>query len=53
MLRKGDVAKCPPNVPHWRGASANSSFVQIAITGREKGPTVWLDAVPDHVYLAK
>lgn len=53
MLRKGDVAKCPPNVPHWHGASADSKFVQIAITGRQKGPTVWLETVTDSVYLSK
>lgn len=53
ILRKGDVVKCPPNLPHWHGASADSSFVQIAITSRQKGPTVWLEAVPDSLYLAK
>lgn len=52
-LRKGDVVKCPPNLPHWHGASADSTFVQVAITGRQKGTTVWLEAVPDNVYLAK
>lgn len=52
-LRKGDVIKCPPNVAHWHGASADSAFVQVAITGREKGPTVWLEVVSDSVYLAK
>jgi len=53
ILRKGDVVKCPPNLPHWHGASADSAFVQLAITGRQKGPTVWLESVPDSVYLAK
>jgi quercetin dioxygenase-like cupin family protein len=50
ILRKGDAVKCPPNVPHWHGASADTAFVQIAITGREKGETVWLEAVTDSVY---
>ena len=50
ILRKGDVIKCPPNIPHWHGASADTAFVQIAITGREKGPTVWLEAVTDEEY---
>lgn len=50
VLRKGDVIKCPPNVAHWHGASADSAFVQVAITGREKGETVWLEAVTDDVY---
>lgn len=53
ILRKGDVVKCPPNLPHWHGASADSTFVQIAITGRQNGPTVWLEPVSDSVYLAK
>jgi quercetin dioxygenase-like cupin family protein len=51
ILRKGDAVKCPPNVPHWHGASADTSFVQIAITGREKGETVWLAAVTNEEYL--
>jgi quercetin dioxygenase-like cupin family protein len=50
ILRKGDAVKCPPNVPHWHGASPDTAFVQIAITGREKGETVWLEAVTDSVY---
>jgi quercetin dioxygenase-like cupin family protein len=50
ILHKGDAIKCPPNVPHWHGASAETAFVQIAITGREKGETVWLDAVTDEEY---
>ncbi len=50
VLSKGDVVKCPANVPHWHGASADSEFIQIAITGRENGPTVWLEAVTDEVY---
>lgn len=50
ILHKGDVIRCPPNIPHWHGASANRAFVQVAITGREKGETVWLDAVTDAEY---
>lgn len=50
VLHKGDVIKCPPNVPHWHGASPDSPFVQLAISGREKGPTVWLGAVKDEQY---
>lgn len=50
VLRKGDVIKCLPNVPHWHGASADSAFVQVTITGREKGETVWLEAVTDEEY---
>jgi quercetin dioxygenase-like cupin family protein len=50
ILRKGDAIKCPPNTPHWHGASADTAFVQLAITGREKGETVWLEAVSDEEY---
>ena len=51
ILRKGEVVKCPPNVPHWHGASPDEEFIQIAITGREDGPTEWLQAVTDEEYL--
>ena len=47
ILRKGDVVVWPPQVPHWHGASSDSVFVQLAITGREKGPTEWLQAVSE------
>jgi quercetin dioxygenase-like cupin family protein len=50
ILRKGDVVKCPPDVPHWHGASADTAFVQIAVTSRHKGPTVWLESVTDEEY---
>ncbi|WP_312696070.1 cupin domain-containing protein [Sphingobacterium mizutaii] len=49
-IRKGEVVKCPIDVPHWHGASADTAFVQIAITGREKGETVWLKPVTDEEY---
>lgn len=49
-LRKGDVIKCPPNVPHWHGASADTGFVQVAITNRHLGETVWLTEVTDEEY---
>ena len=50
ILQKGDVVTCPPNVPHWHGASPDQEFIQIAITGREKGPTEWQVAVTDEEY---
>ncbi|MBG6235799.1 quercetin dioxygenase-like cupin family protein [Pedobacter sp. CAN_A7] len=53
ILKKGDVVKCPPNLPHWHGASAETKFVQVAITSRQNGPTVWLENVTDSVYLSK
>lgn len=50
ILHKGDVVKCPHNIPHWHGASPDSEFVQVAITGRENGSTVWHEAVTDEAY---
>ncbi len=50
ILRKGDLIKCPPNVPHWHGASADTAFVQVAITNRHLGETVWLNEVTEGEY---
>ncbi len=50
IIRKGDVIKCPPNVPHWHGASKDNEFIQIAITNTQKGLTVWLEPVKDEEY---
>lgn len=50
VLHKGDVIRCPPGVPHWHGASADTYFVQVAVTNNNKGATVWLDAVTDEQY---
>mgnify|MGYP003644888430 CR=1 FL=1 len=50
ILKKGDVVKCPANIPHWHGASAGNKFIQVAITGRDKGPTEWLEPVTDEEY---
>lgn len=53
ILRKGDVIKCLPNVPHWHGASPDNEFIQIAITSTHKGSTVWLEPVTDEEYKRK
>jgi quercetin dioxygenase-like cupin family protein len=50
ILRIGDVIKCPVNVPHWHGASADTAFVQVAITNRHLGETVWLHEVSEEEY---
>lgn len=50
ILRKGDAIKCPPDIPHWHGASSDIAFVQVAITGRSSGATVWLEKVTDEEY---
>ncbi|MEH6765825.1 MAG: cupin domain-containing protein [Aequorivita antarctica] len=51
ILLKGDVVKCPANIPHWHGASEDSEFIQVAITSRVDGPTEWLEVVTDEEYL--
>ncbi|QEC42138.1 cupin domain-containing protein [Pseudobacter ginsenosidimutans] len=50
IVKKGDVVKCPPGIPHWHGASTETEFVQVAITGREKGETIWLESVSEEEY---
>ena len=50
LLRKGDTVKCPPNVPHWHGASNGTGFIQIAITDAAKGATVWMQPVTEEEY---
>ena len=52
ILRKGDVVTCPPNIPHWHGASTDKEFIQVAVTSRLKGPTEWLDVVSNKEYHA-
>lgn len=52
ILRKGDVAKCPPDVEHWHGASHDSWFVQVAITPEHpKGRVIWLHEVSEEEYV--
>jgi quercetin dioxygenase-like cupin family protein len=51
ILRKGDAVKCPPNVPHWHGASPTVGFMQVAITpNTTKGRVTWLQQVTDAEY---
>ncbi|UFH57214.1 cupin domain-containing protein [Spirosoma sp. KNUC1025] len=50
-IRKGDVVKCPPKIPHWHGASADSPMTHIHIVpNTEKGIVNWLQAVTDAEY---
>ena len=50
-LRKGDVIKCPPNVMHWHGASADTGMQQLYILPKtEKGFVQWLQPVTDEEY---
>jgi quercetin dioxygenase-like cupin family protein len=50
LIKKGYVIKCPPNVPHWHGASKDDELIQIAVTNTQKGNPVWLDTVTDEEY---
>lgn len=50
-LKKGDVVNIPENAEHWHGASANSTFVHIAITNyKGEENVVWLKPVTDKEY---
>ena len=51
VLRKGDSVKCPPNLPHWHGASPTAGFRQVAITpNTATGRVNWLLPVTDREY---
>jgi len=51
IIKKGSVVKCPPNVRHWHGASANVGLQQLYIVpNTEKGIVNWNEAVTDEVY---
>jgi quercetin dioxygenase-like cupin family protein len=51
IIKKGSVVKCPPNVRHWHGASADVGLHQLYIVpNTEKGIVDWKEAVTDEVY---
>lgn len=51
ILRKGDAVKCPPNIPHWHGASPATHFLQVAITpNTAAGRVHWMQPVTDEEY---
>lgn len=50
MVHKGEVIKCYPGIPHWHGASPDSSFAYIGITPAQNGKTIWLQRVTDEEY---
>lgn len=50
IIKKGESIKCPPNIPHWHGASKDEPLIQIAITNNQNGPTVWLQKVTEEEY---
>jgi quercetin dioxygenase-like cupin family protein len=50
-IRRGDVVKCPANVMHWHGASADTGLQQLYILpNTEKGIVQWLHPVSDEEY---
>jgi len=51
IIKKGSVVKCPPNVRHWHGASADVGLQQLYIVpNTEKGIVNWNESVTDEVY---
>ncbi len=51
ILRKGDTVKCPPNTPHWHGASPTVGFMQVAVTpNTAAGRVTWMQPVTDQEY---
>jgi quercetin dioxygenase-like cupin family protein len=51
IIKKGSVIKCPPNVLHWHGASADVGLQQLYIVpNTEKGIVNWQEAVTDVIY---
>lgn len=51
IIKKGDVIKCPPNVRHWHGSSAEVGLQQLyIIPNTTKGIVEWNEAVTDEQY---
>ena len=51
IIKKGSVVKCPPNVRHWHGATADVGLQQLYIVpNTEKGIVNWNEVVTDEVY---
>lgn len=51
IIKKGSVVKCPPNVRHWHGASADVGLQQLyIIPNTDKGIVEWNEAVTDEQY---
>ncbi len=52
IIKKGSIVKCPPNVRHWHGASADVGLQQLYIVPNiEKGIVNWDEPVTDAQYL--
>jgi 4-carboxymuconolactone decarboxylase len=51
ILRKGDAVRCPPDVPHWHGASPEQGFTQVAVTpNTAAGRVKWMEKVTEDEY---
>lgn len=51
VIKKGEVMKCPPDIPHWHGATPTESMTHIAIgTNTNIGGAIWLEPVTDEEY---
>lgn len=51
LLNKGDVVKILPDLEHWHGASAESSFTHLAINPNAgKGNVNWMEKVTEEEY---
>ena len=54
IIKKGDVIKCPPNVKHWHGASADTGMQQLyIIPSANKGIVEWNEKVTEQEYFKK
>jgi quercetin dioxygenase-like cupin family protein len=54
IIKKGDVIKCPPNVKHWHGASADTGMQQLyIIPSANKGVVEWNEKVTEQEYFKK
>ena len=50
-MKKGDIVKCPANILHWHGASAETGVQQLYILPKtEKGIVTWMQKVTDEEY---
>ena len=51
VITKGEVIKCPPNVPHWDGGTENTGMSHIyIIPNTGNGIVDWLEPVTDEEY---
>ena len=50
-LHAGDVISVLSNVKHWHGAARDSWFAHLVVQGDpRKGPTTWIEILPDEEY---